>query len=104
LLGRLTIYNSGCTLVVSASVDISAHDGTDKFTAITPTAVLAEGTYHCVFNNPNGRAFAYGSVPTHTAVASITQDVWAGTVGNCFNETLLAEPERICAGPNFKYQ
>jgi hypothetical protein len=57
-----------------------------------------------VFNNPNGRPFAYGSVPTHTAVASITQDVWAGTVGNCQGETLLATPDQICAGPNFRYQ
>jgi hypothetical protein len=96
----VAIYDAACALIVSTSVDISAHDDAYHYNVISQ-ALSASTTYFIAFNNVNSQAFTANAAATHSAVATVPQDVWAGSSGNC--STLLGSADHISKGPNFKY-
>ncbi|MDE2101566.1 MAG: hypothetical protein KGL39_30250 [Patescibacteria group bacterium] len=96
----VVLTDSSCTVLATASVDISAHDSAFHWTSITPVTLTSGATYKIGFANPNSSSFYYGTTLTTTSDGAVHVD-WATSSGGCTGCIFCNATAQF--GANFKY-
>jgi hypothetical protein len=91
---------SDCSVVASATIDISAHDDAYHYSSITPVTLTAGTTYSVVFYNPAGDAWAKDCSITHDSSSSVNNDI---SNGSCSNTAIGVGADSGCMEPTFRF-